>query len=144
MVIVDAAGRVLTVRQRGGPFKDLWLLPGGGLEPGESPEEAVRREVREETGLEVTALRPVRRYEVRCAPPAEYFGHVQLFSGEATGAVRAGDSEEPTAWVEPGPDLHPLLVRELCDAGVMAVDHADLEARCRAAGILITPLEGAS
>lgn len=58
-------GRVLMVRHRHDGL-DYWTLPGGGLEPGESPENGARREVREETGLsgEVTRLafeREVRR-----------------------------------------------------------------------------------
>jgi 8-oxo-dGTP pyrophosphatase MutT (NUDIX family) len=54
-VILDADGRVLLVRQ----FRDsdLWLPPGGGVEPGELCQEAVVREVREETGLAVACGR---------------------------------------------------------------------------------------
>ncbi len=48
-VVVDAAGRVAVVRARAGERGAYWL-PGGAIEPGESPEDAVRREVREELG----------------------------------------------------------------------------------------------
>lgn len=41
---------------------DWWNLPGGGMEPGETVEEAMRREVREETGLEVAVERLVGVY----------------------------------------------------------------------------------
>ncbi len=37
--------------------RTYWVIPGGGLEPGETPEECVRREMQEETGLEVRVER---------------------------------------------------------------------------------------
>lgn len=47
--LVVEEGRALFVREG-----ETWLLPGGRLEPGESPEAGARRELREETGLSIT------------------------------------------------------------------------------------------
>ena len=47
-------GAVLLIRQREhATGKTYWLLPGGGMEPGETPEATVAREMREETNLTV-------------------------------------------------------------------------------------------
>jgi len=51
------AGRLLMLQRKKEPFSMHWAAPGGKLEPGETPEEAVVREVREETGLSVRDLR---------------------------------------------------------------------------------------
>ena len=53
--------RVLLVRRGRPPAQGLWSLPGGVLEAGERLEDGVRREVEEETGLQV---RPMRVFEV--------------------------------------------------------------------------------
>ncbi len=53
-IVFDEHGRVLLCHRRD---VDLWNLPGGGLEPGETPWDGVVREVREETGLEVAVQR---------------------------------------------------------------------------------------
>ncbi|MFX6040584.1 NUDIX domain-containing protein, partial [Acinetobacter baumannii] len=51
-VITDADDRVLLAHWVEGR-RAAWTLPGGGLEEGEDPQRAVRREVREETGFRV-------------------------------------------------------------------------------------------
>ena len=57
--ILDDAGRVLLQRRSD---NGNWNLPGGGLELGERLSEALNREVREETGLEVEILRYIGVY----------------------------------------------------------------------------------
>jgi 8-oxo-dGTP diphosphatase len=55
-VLVDERDRILLALWNEGS-RPAWTLPGGGVEPGETPEEAAVREVREETGYDVELLR---------------------------------------------------------------------------------------
>ncbi len=52
-VVVDGAGRVLLIRRGKEPMKGHWSIPGGLVELGETLEQAVVREMAEETGLTV-------------------------------------------------------------------------------------------
>jgi len=54
-VIIDDDERILLAHWNEGR-RAAWTLPGGGLEPGEDPERASRREVREETGYKVAIV----------------------------------------------------------------------------------------
>jgi ADP-ribose pyrophosphatase YjhB (NUDIX family) len=51
---------VLLVQRNRPPSEGLWTLPGGRLEPGETAAQCANREIREELGLDVFALRPVQ------------------------------------------------------------------------------------
>jgi 8-oxo-dGTP pyrophosphatase MutT (NUDIX family) len=54
-LVRDETGRILLVRHVDGP----WQLPGGAIDPDESPEDAVRRECREEASIEIRTGRVV-------------------------------------------------------------------------------------
>ncbi|MFD9223780.1 NUDIX hydrolase [Streptomyces sp. NPDC060064] len=56
MAIIVSDGRVLMIRRRQREGKLLWAFPGGGIEAGETPEQAAVREVDEEVGLEVKSV----------------------------------------------------------------------------------------
>jgi nucleoside triphosphatase len=60
-LVRNASGDYLLCRMppTRGVFPGQWGLPGGGMEPGETIEQALRREVREEVGLELTEIRPL-------------------------------------------------------------------------------------
>lgn len=56
-VVLDPAGQILLVRFEF-PDRSVWACPGGGVEPDESHEDALRRELREETGLLLEEVGP--------------------------------------------------------------------------------------
>ena len=53
-VVIEGGRVLLSQRKRGTHLAGAWELPGGKVDAGEDPREAVRRELREELGIEVT------------------------------------------------------------------------------------------
>ena len=58
LIVTDPEGRLLLFLVEPAPGRAVWITPGGGLEEGESFEDAARRELREEAGIDVVTLGP--------------------------------------------------------------------------------------
>ena len=54
--LVERDGKYLMIEEGKDYVEGTWNIPGGGVEPGEDPVEAVKRELKEETGLEATKI----------------------------------------------------------------------------------------
>jgi 8-oxo-dGTP diphosphatase len=52
-VIFDEQGRIFATQRGYGEWKDWWEFPGGKIEPGETPQQALRREIREELDADI-------------------------------------------------------------------------------------------
>jgi ADP-ribose pyrophosphatase YjhB (NUDIX family) len=88
-VAVDGEGRVLLVQHRK-HGQEYWLLPGGGVEAGETMVQAARRELFEETGLEGDVGRPVVICESIDALDGRHIVHVAFVATVRAGALRPG------------------------------------------------------
>lgn len=82
VIVPDEEGKILMVKQTH-EGKDVWMVPGGGIEAGENSEEAAIREVFEETGLEIRIVRLLWHVEEVSEKRGQRF--VNFFLGQSTG-----------------------------------------------------------
>lgn len=95
-----AKDKVLLVLRGRAPAKDTYAFPGGRVEPGEELEAAMRRELKEETGLEALAWRPFRDVLLPASEPgAMDFALTVFLVPETTGTLQAGDDAAEARWV---------------------------------------------
>jgi uncharacterized protein len=97
-VLRDSRGRILVMKRR---EPKVWEFPGGGVEWGESPEKAVRREVLEETGLKIKKIR------LLCTSSKVYKkGKITkhsvyiVFEGRGDGKVKFGVEHSIAMWAD--------------------------------------------
>ena len=130
-VIEDEAGRILLVKhieERGGFWQGKWICPGGELEIGETIEEGIKREVMEETQLEIELVKPIPPFDTIIKSDDEislhviYIDYLARLSG---GSLKPGDDVGEAIWVEKDritdiwEELHDDTRRLLRKAGIV-------------------------
>jgi ADP-ribose pyrophosphatase YjhB (NUDIX family) len=119
-LVTDDEGRLLLVRRARDPYGGTWDVPGGFLDEGEAPLDALRRELREETGLEIE---PVELVDVRLdrygdGPDVATTLNLYWTARPAGGEAVAGDDAAEVHWfpreaVPPEDEIGFPNVREL-------------------------------
>ena len=113
--LIFRGDRILMAQRGKQPLQGWWSLPGGALETGELLADAIRREVREETGLEIEPIRVFEIFEriLRDASGAPEYHYVLIdYLCRATGGtLQAGDDVCRVAWME-RPALSALQITE--------------------------------
>ena len=145
-VVIDRAGRVLLVQRARPPAMGTWTLPGGHVEPGESFESAVVREVREETGLEARLVCSLGVVGIESEGTAYAIHEHLMVPPEPTKAIhgsrarpislQAGDDAADAQWTERH-ELHALGVQP---KAVEVIDRGLAEARRRGLAEEVNPM----
>lgn len=121
--IMQKGSKVLMVRRKKEPFKNCLALPGGFVNEGETVEDAARREVMEETSLEIEPIEILGVYSNPARDPRMHTLTVVFVAIITGGNERASDDAAGLEWIE------------LADAekmkGRIAFDHAKILADYR-------------
>ncbi len=109
--------QLLLIQRKHEPFQGLWAVPGGFVDMDETLEEAARRELQEETGLQNIALKQLRAYSAPDRDPRHRTISI-AFTGMLPDdqPIRAGDDAQKARWFS----LHKLPP--------LAFDHAQIVA----------------
>ena len=121
--VIIHGGKVFATQRGYGEFKDKWEFPGGKVEPGETPEQALAREIREEldTAIEVGTLidtietdYPNFHLSMGCYFCTVKEGHLTLLEHEAAKWLDA-EHLESVDWLPADRSLLPAIRSELSE-----------------------------
>jgi ADP-ribose pyrophosphatase YjhB (NUDIX family) len=112
VIHVDSA--LLFLKRNNPPVKGEWWFPGGRIKKGESLEEALRREVLEETGLEICDFKLVNVYS-RVFPERHDITIVYLCKSKGTGVTLNSEHSQYALFKQAPEGLHPYMIEVLKD-----------------------------
>ncbi|MFB6175143.1 MAG: NUDIX domain-containing protein [Candidatus Nanohalobium sp.] len=100
-VIVDRKGKILVIKRSGEEthLENLWDVPGGRFDYGETPQEGLKREVMEEAGLEAEVVDPVTSWTFMRDSGEQVFGTTFLCEPEGL-EIELGNEHTDFRWVE--------------------------------------------
>jgi colanic acid biosynthesis protein WcaH len=113
--VIVSNGALLFLKRNNEPVKGEWWFPGGRIRKGESLEDALRREIREETGLEISDYRLINVYS-RIFPERHDLTIAYLCKCKKGKVVLNGEHSEYAFFKVVPPDLHPCLQETLRDS----------------------------
>ncbi len=91
-------GKILLVRRGHAPYEGMWATPGGFVEYGETTENAVLREVKEETGLESTLEALVGVYSDPKRDPRKHIISIAYLLKDPIGEPKGADDAKEAKW----------------------------------------------
>ncbi len=99
--------RIVLVKRKNPPFKGMWALPGGFVDYGEVVEDAVQREAREETGLDVEVSRLSGVYSNPRRDPRGHTVSIVFVCRRVGGVLKASSDAADVGWfpLDDLPDL---------------------------------------
>ena len=119
--VIRREGKIFATQRGYGDFKDWWEFPGGKMEPGETPEAALEREIREELSADISVGALLRTVEwdypafhltLHCYLCTLSSESLHLNEHEAARWLDAG-SLDSVRWLPADEDLIPLIRKEL-------------------------------
>lgn len=97
VIIINEQDQILLVQRGHAPQQGRWTIPGGKLEPGETPQEAAIREGFEETGLHLRIIREALHVQLPTADGRKFDVH-DFVATVVGGTLRHGDDALDARW----------------------------------------------
>ncbi len=94
--IIEKDKKVLLTKRKVEPFKNNWCIPGGHIESGESVVEAIKREVKEEVGIDFEP--EFFGYFDEIIPKINWYAVVLVFKGKFKGEVKPNEEVKEYRW----------------------------------------------